>query len=129
MCCPDRRSTINFQGIYSDIYDQYAEFDHPSTRGLQVFVHISGAPAKVTVDGRSERNLSDDLRPYRLAMWSFAEALVVSNLASGRPRLQPLQQTLEAIANMWLVERDGRLVINETPSGTRISVIDGDSVP
>jgi hypothetical protein len=126
---PGATEHINFHGIYSDIYDQYAEFDHPSTLGLQVFVHISGAPARITVDSRSERNLSDDLRPYRLAMWSFAEALVVSTLASGRPRLQPLQQTLEAISNMWLLERDGRLVVDEAPSGTRISVIDGDSVP
>ena len=30
---------------------------------------------------------------------------------------------------MWLLERDGRLVVDEAPTGTRISVIDGDSVP
>jgi hypothetical protein len=30
---------------------------------------------------------------------------------------------------MWLLERDGRLVVDETPSGTRISLIDGDSMP
>jgi hypothetical protein len=126
---PGTTEHINFQGIYSDIYDQYAEFDHPSTLGLQVFVHISGSPPRVSVDGDSERNLGDDLRPYRLAMWSFAEALVVSNLASGRPRLQPLQQTLEAIANIWLLEREGRLVVDEAPNGTRISLIDGDGLP
>jgi hypothetical protein len=126
---PGSTENISFQGLYSDIYDQYAEFDHPSTLGLQVFVHISGTPGKVTVDGRPERHLSDDLRPYRLAMWSFAEALVVSGLASGRPRLQPLRQTLETIANLWLLERDGRLVVDAGPSGTRISVIDGDGGP
>ena len=38
---PGSTEHINFQGIYNDIYDQYAEFDHPSTLGLQVFVHIS----------------------------------------------------------------------------------------
>jgi len=62
-------------------------------------------------------------------MWAFADALVVANLASGRPRLQPLQRTLDAIANMWLLEREGRLAVDETPTGTRISVVDGGSAP
>jgi hypothetical protein len=31
-------------------------------------------------------------------MFAFAEALVVSNIASGRPRLRPLQHTLQPLA-------------------------------
>jgi hypothetical protein len=46
----------------------------------------------------------------------------VSNLASGRPRLQPLHQTLETIGTMRNLEREGRLVVTETAEGTTIGL-------
>ena len=112
----------DFQGLHDKIYDQYAEFDHPSTLGLQVFVHFDGGPVRVTPDGCPERNLIEDLRPYWISVLAFAEALVVSNLASGHPRLQPLQQTLQTIGTIRKLERDGRLVVTETADGTTIDV-------
>ena len=112
----------DFQGLHDKIYDQYAEFDHPSTLGLQVFVHFDGSPVRVTPDGCPERNLIEDLRPYWISVLAFAEALVVSNLASGHPRLQPLRQTLQTIGTIRKLERDGRLVVTETADGTTIDV-------
>lgn len=125
---PESLRIVDFQQLYADIYDQYAEFDHPSTLGLQVFVHLGGDPVRATVDGQPERNLVEDLRPYRIAMFAFAEALVVSNLAMGYPRLQPLEQTLQTIGTMRNLERDGRLVVTETANGTTIGVAVEDEV-
>jgi hypothetical protein len=119
---PQSLHIVDFQGLYDKIYDQYAEFDHPSTLGLQVFVHLDGSPVRVTVDGSPERNLVEDLRPYWISVLAFAEALVVSNLASGHPRIQPLQQTLQTIGTIRTLERDGRLVVSETADGTTIDV-------
>ncbi len=124
---PESLQIVDFQGLYDQIYDQYAEFDHPSTLGLQVFVHLEGSPVTDTVDGRPERNLSEDLRPYWIAVFAFAEALVVSNLASGRPRLQPLQQALQTIGTLRNLERDGRLLVTETANGTTIAVATEDA--
>ena len=127
MSLPQSLHIVDFQGLYHDIYDQYAEFDHPSTLGLQGFVHLVGSPVIATVDGRPERNLVDDLRPYWIAMFAFAEALIVSNLATGRPRLQALQQALQLIGTMRNLERDGRLVVTETADGTSIGLVGEDS--
>jgi hypothetical protein len=120
---PESLQIVDFQGLYHDIYDQYAEFDHPSTLGLQGFVHLAGSPVIATVDGTPERNLVEDLRPYWIAVFAFAEALVVSNLATGRPRLQALEQTLQLIGTMRNLERDGRLVVTETAHGTTIGLL------
>ena len=57
-------------------------------------------------------------------MFAFADMLIVSNLASGRPRLQPLQQTLDTIGALRTLEREGRLVVVETDDGTTIGVAD-----
>lgn len=119
---PDSLHIVDFEGLYDQIYDQYAEFDHPSTLGLQPFVHLGGSPVTATVDGQPERNLVEDLRPYWIAVFAFAEALVVSNLASGHPRLGPLQETLQTIGTMRNLERDGRLVVAETADGTSIGI-------
>jgi len=121
---PEPLRILDLQGMYDQIYDQYAEFDHPSTLGLQVFVHHAGSPVRAAVDGEPERNLVEDLRPYRLAMFAFADMLIVSNLASGRPRLQPLQRTLDTIGALRTLEREGRLVVVETADGTTIGVAD-----
>jgi hypothetical protein len=119
---PESLHIVDFKGLYEQIYDQYAEFDHPTTLGLQVFVHLGGSPVTATVNGQPEHNLDEDLRPYWIVVFAFAEALVVSNLASGRPRLEPLQHTLEAIGTMRILERDGRLVVTDTEDGTTVGV-------
>jgi hypothetical protein len=117
---------VDFRGQYDRIYDECAEFDHPSTPGLQVFVHLGGSPVRVTLDGCPERNLDEDLRLYRIAVLAFAEALVVSNLASSHPRLAPLQQALQTIGTLRKLERDGRLVVGEMADGATIDVASED---
>ncbi|MQA75427.1 MAG: hypothetical protein GEU88_13970 [Solirubrobacterales bacterium] len=62
-----------------------------------------------TVDGRPERSVDEDLRPYWIAVFAFAEALVVSNLTSGRPRLQRLQRALETIGRSASSNEKGAL--------------------
>jgi hypothetical protein len=109
---------VDFERLYGDVYDHYAAYDHPTTLGLQVFVHLAGSPVVATIDGQPERSLDEDLRPYWIAVFAFAEALVVFNLASGRPRLQPLQRALETIGTMRQLERDGRLAVTVTDDGT-----------
>jgi hypothetical protein len=108
---------VDFSQLYHDIYDQYAEFDHPTTLGLQTFVHLSSDPVRAIVDGQPERNPLEDLRPYWIAVFAFAEGLVVSNLASGHPRLQPLQRTLQTIGTMRNLEREGRISVIDSPGG------------
>ena len=70
-----------------------------------------------TVDGEPERSLENEMHPYWIAVFAFADALIVSHLASGRPRLERLQRTLELIGTMRNLERDGRLVVAETEDG------------
>jgi len=70
-----------------------------------------------SVDGEPERNLVADLRPYWIAAFAFAEALVVSNLASGRPRLQHLSHALATIGTMRELEREGRLTLTARDDG------------
>jgi hypothetical protein len=107
-----------FSELYSKIYDHYAASDHPTTLGLQVFVHLAGNPVVATVDGEPEQDREADLRPYWIAVFAFAEALVVSNLASARPRLQSLQHALGTIGTMRQLERQGRLVVTVQDDGT-----------
>ena len=104
---PETLHIPKFEELYTEIYDQFATFDHPSTLGLQVFVHTEGDPVVATVDGEPEREREMDLRPYWLAVFAFAEALVVSHLASGRLRLQSLQRNLGTIGTMRELERAG----------------------
>jgi hypothetical protein len=89
-------------------------------------VHLADSPVVAEVDGRPEREPTADLRPYWIAMFALAEALVVSNLACGRPRLGPLQQALETIGTLRSLEREGRLVVTETADGVTIGVADPD---
>jgi len=50
-------------------------------------------------------------------VFAFAQALVVSNLASGRPRLQALRQALGTIGKMRELERAERLAVTESEDG------------
>jgi hypothetical protein len=119
---PESLHIVGLQRLYRDVYDHYSAYDHPTTTGLQVFVHLADTPVVATVDGEPERNLVEDLRPYWIAMFAFAEALVVSNLASGRPRLLGLSRALETIGTIRQLEREGRLVIEETANGVTIAL-------
>jgi hypothetical protein len=119
---PDSFQVVDLDSLYNDIYDQYAEYDHPSTLGLQVFVHLDGSPVRATVDGRPERDSEEDLRPYRIAQLAFVQALVVSSMASGHPRRARLHEKLELIGTMRGLEREGRLVVTESATGTTIDV-------
>jgi hypothetical protein len=123
---PKSLQIADFRGLYDEIYDHYSAFDHPSTLGLQVFVHLTGSPVLAAVDGRPERDRIEDLRPYWIAVFAFAEALIVSNLASGRPRLQPLQHTLQIIGTVRQLERERRLTVTETADGITIGVTERD---
>jgi hypothetical protein len=123
---PESLQIADFRGLYDEIYDHYSAFDHPSTLGLQVFVHLSESPVLAAVDGRPERDRIEDLRPYWIATFAFAEALVVSNLASGHPRLRPLQQTLQTIGTLRNLDREGRLAVTETADGITLGIADPD---
>jgi hypothetical protein len=116
-----------FEELYTKIYDHYAASDHPNTLGLQTFVHLAGRPVVATVDGEPVRDRRADQGPYWIAVFAFAEALVVSNLASGRPRLQSLQRALGTIGTMRELERKGRLAVTVTDEGgVNIGVADDD---
>jgi acyl carrier protein phosphodiesterase len=119
---PKSLHIVGLQRLYRDVYDHYSAYDHPTTTGLQVFVHLAGSPIVATVDGEPERHLVEDLRPYWIAMFAFAAALVVSNLASGRPRLQGLSRALQTIGTIRQPEREGRLAITETANGVTIGL-------
>lgn len=107
---PAELAFVSFSELYSDVYDYYAASDHATTLGLQNFVHLPGSPV-VEVDGAPERDLRKDLSPYWMGVFAFAEALLISELATGHPRRGPLRQALERIGTMRLAEREGRLKI------------------
>ena len=119
---------LDFKRMYHDVYDHYAAYDHPTTTGLQVFVHLAGQPVVATVDGEPERDREADLRPYWIAVFAFAQALIVSHLASRRPRLQSLKRALGTIGNMRELERAGRLAVTVSEDGTvNITASDDDT--
>jgi hypothetical protein len=113
-----------FRELYDRVYDYYAEYDHPSTAGLGLFVHRDVDEQIVVVDGKPERDLSEDLRPYWLAVFALADALVVSSLASGHPRVGALRGALEIIGSVRLANRDGRLRVTTTDSRLTIAIED-----
>jgi hypothetical protein len=119
---PESLQLADFSALYHKVYGNYATYDHPTTLGLHVFVHVGGSPPAITVNGEPERDRKQDLRRYWIAMFAFAEALIVSNLASGRPRIQPLRETLELIGTLRQLDRDGRLAVEQTPTGTTVGV-------
>jgi hypothetical protein len=53
---PETLHIPKFEELYTEIYDQFATFDHPNTLGLQVFVHTEGDPVVATGDGEPERD-------------------------------------------------------------------------
>ena len=115
-----------FEGLYTEIYDQFATFDHPTRWGSR-FSSTGGRSGGRDRGRRAGARPRDDLRPYWFAVFAFAEALVVSHLASGRPRLQSLQRNLGTIGTMRELERAGRLAVTVGEDGTvNIGVADDD---
>jgi hypothetical protein len=115
---PEELRILDFKRMYHDVYDHYSAYDHPTTTGLQVFVHLAGQPVVATVDGEPERERDADLRPYWIAVFAVAQALIVSHVASGRPRLQSLKRALGTIGSMRGLERAGRLAVTVGEDGT-----------
>ena len=115
---PEELRILDFKRMYHDVYDHYSAYDHPTTTGLQVFVHLAGQPVVATVDGEPERERGADLRPYWIAVFAFAQALIVSHVASSRPRLQSLKPALGTIGSMRELERVGRLAVTVGEDGT-----------
>jgi len=68
---PETLHIPKFEELYTEIYDRFATFDHPSTLGLQVFVHTEGGPVVATVDGEPERDRETDLRPYWFGVFAL----------------------------------------------------------
>jgi hypothetical protein len=115
---PEELHILDFKRMYHDIYDHYSAYDHPTTTGLQAFVHVADHPVVATVDGEQEREREADLRPYWIAVFAFAQALIVSHVASRRPRLQSLKRALGTIGKVRELERAGRLVVTVGEDGT-----------
>jgi hypothetical protein len=95
---PEPLHIVDLKRMYHDIYDHYSAYDHPTTTGLQIFVHLAGDQDVAAVDGEPMRDREADLRPYWIAVFAFAQTLVVSNLASGRPSLQALRRASGPLA-------------------------------
>jgi hypothetical protein len=110
--------TPDFEELYRTVYDNYAGVDHASTLGLVTFVHVSADQRVATVDGDAVRRQGDDLRPYWTGLFALAEALVVSNLMSGRPRTGPLQRALKEIGTVRGLEQQGRLTVEQSEDGS-----------
>jgi hypothetical protein len=103
--------------LHRDVYDHFAHLDHPSVAALQMFVHVPQGRPRIEVTGEPLRELTEDLRPYWLGMWSLAWALMVSSLASGRPRLGQLGVTLRQVRALREFDRHGLLVVTEEEGG------------
>jgi hypothetical protein len=114
---PEPLHIVDLKRMYHDIYDHYSAYDHPTTTGLQIFVHLAGDQDVAAVDGEPMRDREADLRPYWIAVFAFAQTLVVSNLASGRPSLQALRRALGTVGQMRELERVGRLAVTTTKDG------------
>jgi hypothetical protein len=112
----------DFRGLYNKVYANYSEYDHPSTIGLGIFVHRDVDGQVVIVDGQPERDLESDLRPYWLAVFAFADALVVSSLASSKPGLAQLRRALETIGTLRMADREGRLRVTTSDGLTTIGI-------
>jgi hypothetical protein len=123
---PPSIQITDFRGLYNNVYANYSEYDHPSVVGLGIFVHRGTNERVVIVNGEPVRDLESDLRPYWLSVFAFADALVVSSLASSRPRLEPLKRSLELIGTVRIADRDGRLRVTTSEGRTTIGLADDD---
>jgi hypothetical protein len=108
---------------YHLVYDGFANLDHPSTTGLQTFVHLDSASTAAWVDGEPERDLPSDLRPYWLALWVTCWVLLVSSLSQSRPRLSVVREAMSRARALREYDRHGLLLITDGPDGMNIDVV------
>jgi hypothetical protein len=120
---PPSLQVFGFVDLYNKVYSGYADYDHPSTLGLGVFMHRDVNEQIVTIDGNQEHDpAEDDLQPYWMAAWAFADALLVSSLKSTRPLREPLRQVLELVGTIRIAQRDGRLRVSTTERRVTIGI-------
>jgi hypothetical protein len=117
---PESLQVLGFVDLYNKIYSGYAEYDHPSTLGLGVFMHRDVDAQVVTIDGQQENEPVEDLRPYWMAAFAFADALLVSSLQSTRPLREPLRRALELVGTIRLAQHDGQLRV--ATMGGRVTI-------
>jgi hypothetical protein len=117
---PPSLEVLGFVDLYNKVYSGYADYDHPSTLGLGVFMHRDVNEQVVTIDGNQEHEPAEDLQPYWMATWAFADALLVSSLKSTRPLRGPLRQALGRVGTIRMAQRDGRLRV--TTTGGRVTI-------
>lgn len=111
-----------FAEMYDLIYDQYAGHDHATTLGLTQFTHTSRNPSRVVVNGEPVRDPVSDLRPYWIATFAFAEALVIANRVSGYPRIAELKDALQFVATLRGLDATGRLRVTQTAAGLQLDL-------
>ena len=119
---PESLQVFGFVDLYNKVYSGYSDYDHPSTLGLGVFMHRGVDEQVVTIDGTQEHESAEDLQPYWMAAWAFANALLVSSLKSTHPRREPLRQKLELVGTIRVAQRDGRLRVTTTDSRVTIGI-------
>jgi hypothetical protein len=107
---------------YYWVYDGFANMDHPSTVGLQTFVHLDPSSPVAWVDGEPERDLATDQQPYWLALWVMCWVLLVASLAQGRPRLSEIKDAIRRARALREYDRHGLLVVREGPTGMTLDV-------
>jgi hypothetical protein len=107
---------------YHLVYDGFANLDHPSTTGLQTFVHLDPNTSAAWVDGEPERDLTADQRPYWLALWVMCWVLLVASMSQSRPRLSVVQEAIRRARALREYDRHGLLLVTEGPDGMRIDV-------
>lgn len=107
---------------YHLVYDGFANMDHPSTIGLQTFVHLDPRSPAAWVDGEPERDLHEDQRPYWLALWVTCWVLLVASLSQGRPRLSEVQDVMRRARALREYDRHDLLLVTEGPEGMHVDV-------
>lgn len=124
---PESLQVPGFVELYNKVYSGYAEYDHPSTLGLGTYMHRDANGPIVTIDGQQEHDPDQDLRPYWMAAFAFADALLVSSLKSTRPRRESLRRALEIVGTIRMAQHDGRLRVSTTGDRFTIGIDEGEA--
>lgn len=119
---PEPLQMPSMDEYYAFVYDQFANLDHPSTVGLQSYVHLDPNSPAAWVDGEPERDREMDQRPYWLALWIMSWVLLVSSVSQGRPALIQLQETIRQARGLREFDRHGLLVVTEDDNGVAVGL-------
>src|SRR3954467_5288692 len=71
---PESLQVLGFADVYNKVYSGYADYGHPCTLGLGVFMHRDVNEQVVTIDGQQEHDPVEALRPYWMAAPGFPHA-------------------------------------------------------